>query len=130
MWRHTNVGVTGHARSSSSLGCSTQRPVSASRTSNSFAAPGATGCGLAGLIDLAINAKVGLPSPAGNNNLVLNNGASSVIVEANQGLVHYVAQRYLGMGMAHADIVQEGNLGLLRAIEKFDHRRGGRFGRR
>ena len=49
-------------------------------------------------------------------------------VEANQGLVHYVAQRYLRMGMGHSDIIQEGNLGLLRAIEKFDHRRGGRFG--
>jgi hypothetical protein len=54
---------------------------------DSFAAPGATGCGLAGLVDLAINAKVGLPSPAGNNSLVLNNGASSVIAEANQGPV-------------------------------------------
>ena len=54
---------------------------------DSFAAPAATGCGLAGLIDLAINAKVGLPSPSGNNNLVLNNGASSVIAEANQGPV-------------------------------------------
>lgn len=52
----------------------------------------------------------------------------SRFVEANQGLVHYVAQRYLGMGMAQADIIQEGNLGLLRAIDKFDHRRGGRFG--
>lgn len=49
-------------------------------------------------------------------------------VEANQGLVHYVAQRYMGMGMGQADIIQEGNLGLLRAIDKFDHRRGGRFG--
>jgi RNA polymerase primary sigma factor len=49
-------------------------------------------------------------------------------VEANQGLVHYVGQRYMGMGMAQADIIQEGNLGLLRAIDKFDHRRGGRFG--
>jgi hypothetical protein len=54
---------------------------------DSFAAPAATGCGLAGLVDLAINAKVGLPSPSGNNNLVLNNGASSVIAEANQGPV-------------------------------------------
>jgi RNA polymerase sigma factor (sigma-70 family) len=52
----------------------------------------------------------------------------SRFVEANQGLVHYVAQRYFGMGMGQADIVQEGNLGLLRAIDKFDHRRGGRFG--
>jgi hypothetical protein len=54
---------------------------------DSFAAPGATGCGLAGLVDLAINAKTGLPSPAGNNNLVLNDAASSVIAEANQGPV-------------------------------------------
>jgi hypothetical protein len=54
---------------------------------DSFAAPGATGCGLAGLVDLAINTKVGLPSPAGNNNLVLNNAAASVIAEANQGPV-------------------------------------------
>lgn len=52
----------------------------------------------------------------------------SRFVEANQGLVHYVAQRYLGMGLVLSDLMQEGNIGLLRAIEKFDHRRGGRFG--
>ncbi|WP_291416066.1 hypothetical protein [Actinophytocola sp.] len=39
---------------------------------DSFAVPGANGCGLAGLLDLAVNLKVGLPSPAGNNSLVLN----------------------------------------------------------
>jgi len=47
---------------------------------------------------------------------------------ANQGLVTYVVQRYLGMGLSHDDLMQEGNIGLMRAIEKFDHRRGGRFG--
>ena len=47
---------------------------------------------------------------------------------ANQGLVTYVVQRYLGMGLSHDDLMQEGNIGLMRAVEKFDHRRGGRFG--
>jgi hypothetical protein len=47
---------------------------------------------------------------------------------SNQGLVTYVVQRYLGMGLSHEDLMQEGNIGLLRAVEKFDHRRGGRFG--
>jgi RNA polymerase primary sigma factor len=47
---------------------------------------------------------------------------------ANQGLVTYVVQRYLGMGLSHEDLMQEGNIGLMRAVEKFDHRRGGRFG--
>jgi RNA polymerase primary sigma factor len=47
---------------------------------------------------------------------------------ANQGLVTYVVQRYLGMGLSHEDLMQEGNIGLMRAVDKFDHRRGGRFG--
>lgn len=47
---------------------------------------------------------------------------------ANQGLVTYVVQRYQGMGLSHEDLMQEGNIGLMRAVEKFDHRRGGRFG--
>ena len=47
---------------------------------------------------------------------------------ANQGLVTYVVQRYRGMGLSHDDLMQEGNIGLMRAVEKFDHRRGGRFG--
>ena len=44
---------------------------------NSFSVPGASGCGLAGVLDAAINLKVGLPSPSGNNSLVLNDGSSS-----------------------------------------------------
>lgn len=47
---------------------------------------------------------------------------------ANQGLVAYVVQRYLGMGLSQEDLMQEGNIGLMRAVDKFDHRRGGRFG--
>jgi len=48
-------------------------------------------------------------------------------IHANQGLVAYVVQRYRGMGLRREDLMQEGNIGLLRAIEKFDHRRGTRF---
>lgn len=52
----------------------------------------------------------------------------SRFVSANQGLVTYVSQRYLGMGLSQPDLIQEGNIGLMRAIDKFDHRRGSRFG--
>jgi RNA polymerase sigma factor (sigma-70 family) len=51
----------------------------------------------------------------------------SRFVHANQGLVAYVVQRYRGMGLRREDLMQEGNIGLMRAIEKFDHRRGTRF---
>jgi hypothetical protein len=43
---------------------------------NSFAVPGASGCGVLGLLSPAINLKTGLPSPAGNNSLVLNDASS------------------------------------------------------
>lgn len=51
----------------------------------------------------------------------------SRFIRANQGLVAYIVQRYRGMGLRREDLMQEGNIGLLRAIEKFDHRRGTRF---
>jgi RNA polymerase primary sigma factor len=49
-------------------------------------------------------------------------------VSANQGLVGHVVHRYRGMGLSREDLIQEGNIGLMRAIDKFDHRRGTRFG--
>jgi RNA polymerase sigma factor (sigma-70 family) len=49
-------------------------------------------------------------------------------ITANQGLVAYVVQRYLGMGLSRDDLMQDGNIGLLRAIEKFDPGRGNPFG--
>lgn len=52
-----------------------------------FAVPGASNCGLFGLIDAAVNLQQGLPSPAGNNSLVLNNGASAIITEGGQGAI-------------------------------------------
>jgi RNA polymerase sigma factor (sigma-70 family) len=53
--------------------------------------------------------------------------AEGLFVQANQGLVAIVVKRYLGMGLTQGDLMQEGNIGLLRAVEKFDHRRGCRF---
>ncbi len=55
---------------------------------NSFSAPGATGCGLFGLLDGLINAKLGLPSAAGNNTAILNGKveiANSELVEESEG---------------------------------------------
>ena len=54
-------------------------------------------------------------------------GAKQDLIEANLRLVVSVAKRYVGRGMSFLDLVQEGNLGLIRAVEKFDYRRGYKF---
>ena len=53
--------------------------------------------------------------------------ANQAIIRANLRLVVSVAKRYLGRGISFLDLIQEGNLGLLRAVHKFDPRRGFKF---
>jgi RNA polymerase primary sigma factor len=54
-------------------------------------------------------------------------GAKEAMIAANLGLVRLVAQRYRDRGVPYEDLVQEGVIGLVRAVEKFDHRRGLKF---
>jgi len=49
------------------------------------------------------------------------------IIKANTRLVVSVAKRYIGRGVPFLDLIQEGNLGLMKAVEKYDYRRGFRF---
>ena len=66
-------------------------------------------------VDLAVRMSQGDPQ------------ARKRLSEANLRLVVSIAQRYVGRGMQFLDLIQEGNLGLIKAVEKFDHTKGFKF---
>ncbi len=57
----------------------------------------------------------------------IGDAARQLLVRSNLRLVVNLAKRYVGRGLTLLDLIQEGNIGLIRAVEKFDHRRGHKF---
>ncbi|HTR45309.1 MAG TPA: RNA polymerase sigma factor RpoD [Thermodesulfovibrionales bacterium] len=53
--------------------------------------------------------------------------AKSEMIKANLRLVISIAKRYIGKGLSFSDLIQEGNIGLMRAVDKFEYRRGYKF---
>jgi len=53
--------------------------------------------------------------------------AKKILAQSNLRLVVSIAKRYVGKGMLFLDLIQEGNIGLMHAVEKFDYRRGNKF---
>jgi RNA polymerase primary sigma factor len=70
----------------------------------------------------------GIAEPSRDRVLVRRGqAAKEALIEANLRLVVSIAKRYRNRGLAFLDLIQEGNLGLMRAVEKFDHTKGFKF---
>jgi RNA polymerase primary sigma factor len=62
-----------------------------------------------------------------NHFITLANQAKTEMVEANLRLVISIAKKYINRGMSFLDLIQEGNMGLMKAVEKFEYKRGYKF---
>jgi RNA polymerase primary sigma factor len=73
------------------------------------------------VLSAADQARLGLAIERGDQR------AREEMITANLPLVRFVARRYRGLGVSSEDLVQEGTVGLVRAVDRFDHRRGAKF---
>lgn len=78
-------------------------------------------------IVLAKQIEAGVQEDATYKDIQLSKKAKKKLVDANLRLVVSIAKRYVGRGMLFLDLIQEGNLGLIKAVDKFDYTKGYKF---